>query len=344
MNNKNSFSILIPTHNSSAFLSECLNSVFYQISDDDEVIVIDNNSSDTTSEILNKEVNKHSNLHCVYLHSTISLLESRLLALKEATKDYIVFLDSDDVLMENCLSQLAAGILSFSSPNLLIYRNMYFNESGYIGDSQCFFSSSKPIFLSDEQKKNLLFLFSSSDLVNNVWLKCIKRKALLNSLCFSSSKFTYVEDRVLTSMIFSTCFSSIVYMPSILYKCRKHKSSATRKVSIEWIYEFLQMCNLLFFSFYSLPCFSTYTDISISFFKTTFTKLIVWWIGENQIGSKEVKYKIKEINKMIRTLDPFFNKCKAKGLQYKYAYSLISREKAGLLAFLSRIYVKVKRD
>jgi glycosyltransferase involved in cell wall biosynthesis len=65
MNNKNSFSILIPTHNSSAFLSECLNSVFYQISDDDEVIVIDNNSSDTTSEILNKEVNKHSNLLCL---------------------------------------------------------------------------------------------------------------------------------------------------------------------------------------------------------------------------------------------------------------------------------------
>ena len=97
MKNNKSISILIPARNAEAYLAECLDSVCKQLECEDEIIIVNNESNDNTGEIISLYENKYNITH-VKLKEKVSLFESRKLAITKAKNDYIVFLDSDDLL------------------------------------------------------------------------------------------------------------------------------------------------------------------------------------------------------------------------------------------------------
>lgn len=96
MNNKLKFTFIVPNYNKGEYITECLNSIYNQTYQNFEVIVIDDGSSDDSLEKINK-------------FSVDKLLKTnrrqaggaRNAGLKEATGDYIIFLDSDDYLASN---------------------------------------------------------------------------------------------------------------------------------------------------------------------------------------------------------------------------------------------------
>lgn len=100
--NKLDFSIIIPAFNQEKYIKKCVKSALEQnFSGSFEVIVINDGSFDKTSEIL-KEF-KDDRLK-IFNNENSGAAYSRNFGIKKAVGEYIVFLDSDDILEKNALS------------------------------------------------------------------------------------------------------------------------------------------------------------------------------------------------------------------------------------------------
>lgn len=99
------FSIIIPCYNVEAFLAECLDSVLSQSCTDWEAICVDDGSTDGTSAILADYAARDSRIH-VLSQPNKRQAAARNFAMKYAHGDYVVMLDSDDVLFPGFLQQL----------------------------------------------------------------------------------------------------------------------------------------------------------------------------------------------------------------------------------------------
>lgn len=94
-------SILIPTYNRAAFIYEALNSARFQNYPRFEVLVLDDGSTDDTAAIIDKV--RDPRVHYLYKpHSGGPA--TRNFGLKYATGEYVLWLDSDDVIEPDVLS------------------------------------------------------------------------------------------------------------------------------------------------------------------------------------------------------------------------------------------------
>jgi len=97
-------SIVIPTYNNLSLLEQTLNSIIQQTYPYWEAIVIDDCSTDGTQEKLQQLALKEPRI--VYLNHKQGNQGANIcrnLGIEKSTGDYIIFLDSDDLLSENCL-------------------------------------------------------------------------------------------------------------------------------------------------------------------------------------------------------------------------------------------------
>ena len=87
-------SVIIPMHNSSKFIKECINSVINQTYTNLEIIVIDDASQDDGISIV--ENIKDDRIKIIKHNKNLGVANTRNRGIKEATGDLICFLDSDD--------------------------------------------------------------------------------------------------------------------------------------------------------------------------------------------------------------------------------------------------------
>ncbi len=95
-------SVIIPTYNRAPYLSEAIVSVLGQKYGDVEIIVVDDGSTDNTRECLQRYIDEG---RITYLHQENSgrPAVARNLGLRHASGEYVCFLDSDDILMEESI-------------------------------------------------------------------------------------------------------------------------------------------------------------------------------------------------------------------------------------------------
>jgi glycosyltransferase involved in cell wall biosynthesis len=91
-------SIVIPTRNSSRTIEECLLAIQKQSCQNIETIIVDSKSTDDTREIATAK-------GCKVISTDWKLLGARYLGYKAAVGDYILMLDSDQVLAHNTVER-----------------------------------------------------------------------------------------------------------------------------------------------------------------------------------------------------------------------------------------------
>ncbi len=95
-------SVIIPCYNVQNYIDECLQSVYAQTYPNIEIICVDNNSTDQTLNILKR----HSENGKVFVFQEFKKGASaaRNMGLKKAKGKWIQFLDADDILLSNKIS------------------------------------------------------------------------------------------------------------------------------------------------------------------------------------------------------------------------------------------------
>ena len=87
-------SIIVPVYNASQYLNRCLNSLIEQTYNHLEIICVDDGSTDDSLKVLKKYQAKDNRIQVITKINT-GVSDSRNQALKIATGDYIMFVDSD---------------------------------------------------------------------------------------------------------------------------------------------------------------------------------------------------------------------------------------------------------
>ncbi len=98
-------SVIIPIFNVEKYIEACLNSVIHQTLKEVEIICVNDGTTDHSMEIVDKKAAWDKRI-CIVERENKGLSAARNEGLKLATGEYVIFLDSDDVLKENALEIL----------------------------------------------------------------------------------------------------------------------------------------------------------------------------------------------------------------------------------------------
>ncbi|MEO7292880.1 MAG: glycosyltransferase family 2 protein, partial [Ginsengibacter sp.] len=95
--------IIIVNYNVKYFLEQCLCSVMKAVENiETEIFVVDNNSSDGSKDFFK---DRFSRVKFIWNNENIGFSKANNIALKEATGNYILFLNPDTLLPEDCLEK-----------------------------------------------------------------------------------------------------------------------------------------------------------------------------------------------------------------------------------------------
>lgn len=111
------FSIIIPTYNNASEINRALNSILDQTYENWELIIVDDGSTDDTHVIL-KPYLKDNRIRCIY-QSNQGVTKARNKGIEFCKKQFVTFLDADDVVAEQWLEGFYKLIINSSNPGYL---------------------------------------------------------------------------------------------------------------------------------------------------------------------------------------------------------------------------------
>ena len=98
-------SVIVPVYNVEEYLEECLTSIQHQTFTDIEVILVNDGSTDRSKEICERYCQQDSRFKLInQKNQGLSVARNR--GVKESIGEYIMFVDSDDVVKENIVEVL----------------------------------------------------------------------------------------------------------------------------------------------------------------------------------------------------------------------------------------------
>jgi teichuronic acid biosynthesis glycosyltransferase TuaG len=207
-------SIIMPAYNAAATIEPSVLSVIEQSWENWELLIINDGSTDNTSEIVGREYLSDNRIK-YFCQKNKGVSAARNMGLKQATGEYICFLDADDVL----------------PPKSLENRLRIFDEY-----SEVDFVDGKVIFKDERLKETLgiylpsfkgdpfsrLIKLDSSCFFGNTWM--IKRSAVIGT-SFNTS-LTHCEDLLFYISIARSKIYSYTNEPVLIYR-RTGKTAMT---------------------------------------------------------------------------------------------------------------------
>ena len=111
-------SVVIPVYNVEKYLHECILSIINQDYNDIEIILVDDGSTDSSGEICDYYRAKCSNINVIH-QANGGLSDARNVGIKESKGDYLLFVDSDDYIERNSITELVECIKQYNEPDVV---------------------------------------------------------------------------------------------------------------------------------------------------------------------------------------------------------------------------------
>ena len=190
-------SIIVPVYNVEKYIRSCLESIYRQGLEEDcyEVIIVNDGTMDNSMEMIKDIVCQHTNIEIIN-QANQGLSMARNNGIKKATGNYIIFLDSDDLLVENCLSTLLMEVIESDA-------DLFVTDFIRMEDEEINRYLNTPILLHhnheiQEKTGRTLFMEDLNPRECYVWRTIYSRKFLVNnnikyvpSICFEDIPFTH---------------------------------------------------------------------------------------------------------------------------------------------------------
>ena len=215
-------SVIIAAYNIEKYIQRCIESVVNQSEREIEIIIVNDGSTDNTLNIINK-VNELDDRIIVINKKNQGLIEARKTGLKYANGEFILFLDGDDWLENNCIEELYKTANDKKADVVLYNAYMVYDDRKEIFDT--FIEK----FIDDIKKnpvKNLLLLNISP----TIWSKFIKKSFIEENNIEFPQNISYAEDLAAVLNIFINK-PKIVCNEKRLYNYYQRNDSISNKIS-----------------------------------------------------------------------------------------------------------------
>lgn len=225
---KKTISVIIPIHNQELELNKCLNSVCNQtFIFPYEIICVLDQSNNISYDIVNSYKNlfgdKIKIIECNFQDAGLT----RNLGIREATGDYIFFLDSDDYISEDCLEKLYQAATTTNADLIIANYGLSKRNSKIINE----WNISKFYLPGTYDKEAVLAKYLKDFRIRGyVWNKLYKRELIVNlGIKFLPSKLT-IEDRpFLLEYIINS--NKIHFIKDTTYVYIQHRSSFVKSTN-----------------------------------------------------------------------------------------------------------------
>ena len=183
-------SVVIPMYNAEKYIGECLGSILEQTFTDYEVIVVDDCSTDKSCEVVENYI---PNFNKLDFKDRIKLVRrktnsgssgvTRYEGLTLSRGEYVLFIDSDDLVTETALEELYPIAKKFNADVVHCERFFGFddkNDSEDIHGSCAGQYVTEPTLITDDFEKRVKGLYNFQ-YVWNLWSKLIRRDFILEN-------------------------------------------------------------------------------------------------------------------------------------------------------------------
>ncbi len=215
---KELISIIVPIYNGEKYLKKCIASLQKQTYKNIEIILVDDGSTDSSLKLC-KEYAKKDNRIKVLSSKNYGVSHARNYGIKNATSNYITFVDVDDFISKYYCEILWNGIkdndLSVGGAEIIYDFNQNINEE---------LNFDCKYFDKDAAYYNLI---RNSSFQGYVWNKLYKKEIIekLGSKPFNESIF-YCEDTLFNANYLKFC-QKISFNPTIIYYYYQNPNSVT---------------------------------------------------------------------------------------------------------------------
>ena len=218
-------SIIVPVYNVEKYLPQCLDSLIGQTYRDIEIICVNDGSTDGSLNVLEQYAAKDARIHVVSQENQ-GLSGARNTGIQNAHGEWMMFVDGDDWLDQNCLEQV---MLSAEIADLVFFSYIREFRTGpapkYIFDEQPKRYSGKQmdwlferlIAPNGEEMRNPAKLDSLSTAWGKLYKTAIVKQHYLQ---FVSTAEVGTEDLLFNVEYFTNC-KNARYLPAPLYHYRK---------------------------------------------------------------------------------------------------------------------------
>ena len=231
------FSIIIPVYNVQAYLRDCLDSVLNQTFSDWEAICVDDGSTDGSDTVLEEYAAKDARVKVVTQPNS-GTAAARNAGLREASGDYIFFLDSDDWLEPDSLRTLSSRL--HGEEILCFNGKRYFETTGTYHQADSLIEKSYDKGMDYYNENALLprdFAFVC------VVLRIYYRAFLMRNGLFFDDDVSYEDNLWVPITLYHA--RSVSVIQDVLYIYRIREGSKMQEVSLERKMDMLQVANRL---------------------------------------------------------------------------------------------------
>ena len=241
-------SIIVPCYGTEAYVEKCLESLFKQTYKNLEIIVVNDCSKGNMQEILDNMKIKDSRLKVITNTVNKGLFHSRIIGSKEATGDYIAFVDSDDY-VDKDFYRLLMNNMNKNDSDIVISNFVRKNkQQKYI--SSLNFNSNNAVY--EGQKFYTMFFEQTGRNIRYhlLWNKLIKVeiwKKVLEEVSKVKQRIIMTEDLAFTSIALfyakkvSFCDNAIYY-----YTVNDNQSTSTKNITVAKLNNNIKDISLVF--------------------------------------------------------------------------------------------------
>lgn len=108
-------SVIVPVYNVEKFLRECVDSILGQTYPNLEIILVDDKSPDESGRISDEYAEKDNRIKVVHKPKNEGLNMARATGYNMSTGQYVMFVDSDDLLTDICVESALRTLLKYSN-------------------------------------------------------------------------------------------------------------------------------------------------------------------------------------------------------------------------------------
>lgn len=222
--------VIVTSYNNKLYIKKCLDSIDKQNYKNINIIIIDDNSTDGSFDIIkNFEINSNHNVKILRNEQNKGVSYSRNIGINNASGKYITFVDSDDIISENHISNLV--------------KNIKIDDN--VGISVCGYKQGNSIINSTERKLNSKIINSKNEVLKQflgfgnvqgyVWNKLFYLEIIKsNKLMFNENIYIY-EDMLFVLKYFYSNICRIALSDEITYFYRTNVSGIVNNSKTEKI-------------------------------------------------------------------------------------------------------------
>jgi len=231
------FSLIIPVFNVEKYLGDCLDSVLDQSFQDWEAICVNDGSTDGSSSLLAGYAAKDVRIKVVS-QANAGTAVARNTGLKEASGDYIFFLDSDDWLEANALQILSEKL---NGEDMLCFSGKrYFESTGKYNQADIL---PEKVYQSGMDYYNENALLPRDFAFVCVVLRVYSRAFLIQNGLFFDDDISYEDNLWVPMTVYHAHSIKVISDPLYIYRIRE--GSKMQDVSLKRKMDMLKVANRL---------------------------------------------------------------------------------------------------